>query len=459
MNSPHLKRTLLIILSLVWLQRVVRYSIRAFWIGAAVYLMAWGINELFGWIPNSSTWLVLGIISSAVIMIGIFYPWPRLSRLAWDLDRHFELKEQVSASLEALEAVTSGPLAKLLVEEVEVLLTKSIARVAKRGWFLSREILSSMIVGVLVWLVFWGNLAPFPQSITQTPLGILPPLGEDPTFGQIFPSGIPALEPMQPSTENGEPGSSTGQGSSGDGTGDGDSLATSLSRLKSLMSKLGEMLGQNIMTYEIGQELQRGNLTSAAEALERLSDRLPHLSNNNKQQLSESIEKIASEAAQAGENLLSDELLEISTALDRGDDLKASASLDNIANTLRQLDALSMTESMGMQSNLEDSTQEMDKSSEGSMQAGVSSGDRMRGEPEPFIRLQEGQSSVELGEVADRSGLLNPGIPDKDIDATIVQGKYDYISGGDGSVITNMLTPFYYTWIWRDVVSTYFTPH
>jgi hypothetical protein len=447
-----------IIQIIVWSQRGVRLILRAAWTGAAVFLLGWGVDSLWGILPDVRLWTIAGSVVGSISIIRVFLPWPRIARLAWSLDRRMGLKEQISAAWLVVVENSGGQIPELLVQDAANLLTQIRSRIALRGWSLAREFVSLVIVGVLLWLVFWGQAtsSPIQLSIAQTQQ--LPQLGEDPTTEQIFPSGIPGLQAEAPRS----PGDGQ-QSVENQGPGEADTQLARLNALKSALKNLGKRLSQQTVSYGTSQALQQGDLDRAADELEMLADKVPGLSEDAKDQLALSLKEASDEVKQnqqpamQSQHALPGDLQAASKALEEGDDLTVKKSLDLVAEDFRSLsDQISRL--VGLQDNENGDPMTDSENNLGGSGASSAGASRDSAEPLPISRLQGENDTLEIGEFGDQSGFLSPGKPTSPEGTSTFGGVYDSMSVGDQSVISSILSPYYYPWMWRDVVSTYFSP-
>lgn len=464
MKTSHLKRQLLLTLFLVWLQRAVRLLIRAAWTGAAGYLVGWGLHSLWGWLPDPRIWLVGGSALGAFSLVGVFLPWPRLSRLAWALDRRLGLREQASTAWQVAQAEATGQVAGLLVEDAVTFLPRVRARIARRGWFLARDLEASVIVALLLGAVFWGSV-PSLSRVRETRGALLPPLGEDPSASEVFPSGIPGLESA--TTPDSQAGGQ-GEGEPGEQPGGGEVDPSHLRAVASALSKMGESLSQQAVTYELGQALQQEDLEGAAQALENLADQLDSLSDATQEQLAEAMQSGSNRLEEIDEQPLSEDLQAAADALRGEDSAAAGEQMDELASSLRTL--AQQAGGLGDDSLSGKGNEADQEQAEGSGSgagagagAGLGTGERETGEAEPLPRLQgEGEilelSDSELDSGEDQSGLLRPGTPSDEGGMFTARGTHDVVEAGDASLISSVLTPYHYSWRWRDVVSAYFSP-
>ena len=462
MSYPRLQRRLHILLFFLWFQRALRLAIRIIWTGMAGYLIGWGINSIWGWLPDPRMWIALGITFASFSVIGIVFPIPQLSRITWQMDRRFTLDEQVSTAWQISQRQDHSSIAGLLVVDTIKLMPDIFKRIIFRGWFIGRDIISLLIVLVLFWLVFWNDFTVTPIELPEAQAELLPALGEDPSSRDIFPSGIPGLRPEEsPNTDM------SGQPISGDEndnllSGDSD-LAGDGGDLEGPLTALGERFSQQAVSYEVGQALQRGDFNKAADEIETLSDQVAQLSEESKQELSEAMKKASEDIDQTSgdiEEPIARNLAAASNALDVGSDSGAQKEMDQIASELRDLSKAKASQIAGqtIQGGVE--TEGIEEGlGQGGSEGGTSAGAREIGKAESFTRLAGEGETLELGEVSDLAGLLKPGIDRRDRGTDVTRGSLGSNTPGDSEVIDSILTPYYFSWEWRYVVATYFTPH
>lgn len=457
MNIADLYFQLSVTLLLVWMQRAVRLFIRAIWMGAAAYLSVWVAHVYWGFFPNPKTWLAAGMILATPSLVGIILPWPRLSRLAWALDRRLGLREQISAAWETAQTSASGQVPAALLADATGLLEQAQVRILRRGWFLGRDLLSGLIVATLFLLFSWANLGHSLPDLPGAGAVRLPALGEDPRAEQVFPSGLPGL--VQPPPASALPGQSAADNPGAeDRLTEGDLSASQVAELTQALQDLGAALSQNAATYDAGQDLQSGDLDRSAEGLERLADQLDQLGGETREQVAEALQETAGQIPPAGQPEplpLAEDLQAAGEALAGGDSLNASESLDQAAAGLRDLAGQMAAQAGSPLSAGSGGEQAGDR--RGAL-SDLAQGDSRRGEPEPFTRFSEEGEAFELSGSSDRSGLLSPGEPGSEVEDLPARGAYNFTAPGDSDPISTVLTPYYYSWIWRDVVSTYFTP-
>jgi len=442
---PTLTSSLYRLRALLLTQRTLRLLLRAGWTGFAGYLIGWGINDLYGVLPDSRLWLALGLALTLPSLLSIFRPL-RMSHLAWNLDRRFELREQLSAAWQTSQQSESNRLTFLLVEDANTLLPAQRARILRKGWFLSRDLLAALIV---VALFFTVNIFTAANTTLVVPYSSpldLPPLAEAPTYDDLFPSGIPGL------TQS--PGNDPGQS---------DPITPDqASNLNDILSELGDALGENPETAPTGEALQQGDLEEAAAEIERLADELDSLPEEARENAQDALQHAAEQAEQSGQDDLADALQQAADGLDAptANNLEAAEALDDLAGEFRKLE--DQFASMGQGGDQEPTTEPSEgeqqaNNSEGGSAAGTGNGSE--GQTEPIDRIEGEGQTVEIEGDDTPSGLLIPG----DTSGTPISGDGGtvIIGGGgpeDTSPINSILTPYNFPWRWRDVVSKYFSP-
>lgn len=462
MSIPNFKQRLNLLLVLLWIQRALRLSLRIIWTAMAGYLLGWGINSLWGWLPDSRTWMVLGLLFASFSLIGIFFPVPRLSRMTWKLDRRLNLQEQVTTAWQVFQKKDNRQVPNLLIYETMQLFPDIMKRVAGRGWFLGRDLLSMLIVLILFWLVFWGDLDVVPIELPETQVDLLPVLGEDPSAEDVFPSGIPGLKPPE-SASTDFPGHPTAGIDEENQVLGGADFSSDMSKIEESLKRLGTRLSQQAISYDVGQALKKGELDQAANEIERLADQVDQLSDDAKKELSNAMKTTSYEIRELSTNQqepLSRDLGAASAALDEGSDSEAKKELDQFANSLRDLSAAQASQESG--NSLTEGTDQagLEKGiGPGGGEGGTGASSRERGESQVMERLSGEGETLELGQVSDQEGLLRPAVDLSDRGTDIARGSLSSNIPGDSEVVDSLLAPYYFSWKWRNVVSTYFSPH
>jgi hypothetical protein len=445
-----LRPGLIRIRNLVIAQRTVRLLVRAAWLGLAGFLVAWGLNALYGWFPDQRHWTAAAVLFAAPPLVAAFRPL-RLGRLAWRMDRLLGLQEQVTTALRVDEVgADQTPVARTLVDEVSARSPLLHTRIAGRGWNLGRDLEALAVVVLLLGTIILSYRTGIQFSPSLADPAGLPALDRPPGFSDVFPSGIPGLTAGAPGGVEGN----TGPGAPGPGE-------EALNDLDNILSDLGESLSEHPETADIGEALQNGDLEGAAAAIERTADDVDLLPEDARQNLQESLQQAAQQAEEAGAEDLAEDLQAAAQALDNVDPNNplAADALDELADSLRDLgEAFASMGQPGEQDG--GGAQEGPEVGSSAGESGSGSGAGVQGLPEPLSRLEgEGEDfSIEGGD--DPSGLLQPaGSPGTPVTTT---GGEAASGGGTApgttGPINSVLTPYSFPWNWRDVVSDYFSP-
>lgn len=422
------------LLLLAWLQRAVRLFLRAAWLMVGGYLIALGSNQLWGWLPDSRTWLLAGGVPGLLALLAVFFPWPRTARLAWRLDRTYGLQEQVSTAWEVSHHEPVKPLELLLIEDAAVLLPPIIRRVWWRGWNLLSDVVSFIIVIALAAIMLGADWAITPLSPFEVEAARLPAPEQDPQAEDVFPSGIPGVEVPAAANNSKE-------------AGEGQGLAARSAAADAALRDLGDALSQQPASFDAGQSLQQGDLQGAADELEFLADHLDDLSRETQEELASAFEESGQDIAEDGfpeEQQLAGDMQQLADQIRETADLTAREQMDEVAQDLRELsEAVLETES--------------DNAVAGAGPPTAGGPDERAGDPQPFERIRGEGETISLGSENDSSGLLRPGSY-REAGTAVAGGAYDYQASNNSAVVSDILTPYQYPWILRHVVSEYFTP-
>ncbi len=441
---PDLKSSLPQLRAILLTQRTLRLLLRAAWTGCVGYLIAWGINDLYGTVPDFRAWVAFGLLLALPSLLALFRPL-RMTSLAWNLDRRFELREQLSTAWQTTQQPEQTRISTLLLTDAETLLPPQRARILRRGWFLARDLTALLVVAALLFTInaFTQANTPYAPAPLRPSLD-LPPLAEAPTYDDLFPSGIPGLtEPPATDPNPSEP-----------------LTPDQASTLDDLLSELGETLSENPETAPAGEALQQGDLAEAASEIERLADELDSLPEEARQNAQDAFQRAAEQAEQAGQEDLAEALQQAANGMTAPDsnNLEAAEALDDLAGEFRQLE--NQFASIGQAGDQDPATAPSANDQPGDNQGGTAAGTGTGGEgqPEPLERLEgEGQTTEIEGDDTP-SGLLAPGEatgdPTPGGGPIIASGEEQ----GDTTLIESILTPYTYFWRWRDVVSKYFSP-
>ena len=114
-NSERLIKQLVELYSLVHIQQSLRLALRSFWLGMTGILVGWGVNALWGWLPNPLTWILIGLAFALVPILMIWGAlYPVLFALnpnpgwVWRMDRTLGLREQFSTAWEVAQQKQTG---------------------------------------------------------------------------------------------------------------------------------------------------------------------------------------------------------------------------------------------------------------------------------------------------------------------------------------------------------------
>ncbi len=464
-NTDRLKRQLQKIYVLTNLQRAARLGLRATWLGAAGMMLGWGVNALWGWLPNPLSWILIGLIF-ALFPFGAFLArLTRPSKWIGKIDESLGLREQLTTAWEiaarsgrgttagnasTAQAGQDGTVGDLLVADALNILPQVRSRALQPGLFHEIDLAAAMILTVLSCALLASLLfkpqpatAQQPQTIPLTALTPAPDQQQAPQSGQ---------QPAQSGQQSGaggqgqqgqagnDRGGSTGGQSTGNSTGSsGDASNPDMNALSDALSQMGSELSKQAGTYSLGQSLKNMDLNGAAKALEDLGNNLNNLSPESQNNLSQAMQDGAdalANSAGAGEQSLSNDLGNAASALS-GANQDANGALGQVANDLRQL-AQGMQASQGKGS---------------SAGSGTSSG---TGNPEPLSRLpnENGDFSLPV-DGSPQSGLLSPSQPDSTGTDT-ASGSLDSTYQAGGNVSQAPVLPNSFSWKWRNVVSQYF---
>ncbi len=427
---------MLLVQLLVWLQRAVRLLLRGCWLGVGELLGYWGLSRLIG-VPLDFRYATAWIVLIALItLVSIFFPWPRFERLTWSMDRRLGSKEQLTTAWQVVRKREDGEIPDLLIGDAAKLLGPIWLHLTWRGWRLGRDLLAALVVVLLFSVVYFAQQAPAQVHLSTDEIALLPPTGEDPKALDIFPSGILGLD---------EPpiGSTAMQ----------QSLSPEqLNSLRTTLQDLGKELAQNVMTYDLGQSLQQQDFNQAASNFEELSSTLPTLSQ-------ESLKQIGSALENAGDNLSEDRVqplaLDMQSAasdLESENNQAAGDQMDALAQDMRDLNE--MLAAAGNQG-VGDKMSSGDKPGAGEG-AGVSDSVRSQGQTQPLERIEGGDQVVQLGEFGPGEDQVLPGQQNQGTGGPSSGDTLSRLESRDIDFSNSFLTPYSYSWIWRNVVSEYF---
>lgn len=430
-----LRRKMLLIWAILWVQRTLRLLLRASWMGLAGFVLAWAVNERWGLFPQERQRLVMASFFAVPFLLSALVTRPRLHRLSWRMDRYYALQEQMSGAWQVVLDRDNSRVAQALLAEATVSLNKVRNRILLWGWHVTKDLLSLMLTCFVFWLLFLQPEPPPPMEIPPYNVSEIPQLGSDPTADDIFPAGIPGV------TERDQ----------GAGEQEADLYSPS-ETLERALQGLGEELSDRAISYDAGQAMQRGDLRGAAQGLEALGDQMRDVSSETLQEMADEFER-AAQRIQASElpqeRRLAETLAEVAESLGAEQAGQAQESLDAAAQVMRDLDDQLLAN--------------VGNSDDGSSRfgAGVLAdqlvSERIQSELEAFQRLQGVGESFDLGAGEEQSGGLTSASSD-DAGGPQVGGAYNLILTGDEADTPQPLVPYHYWRVWRGVVSTYFSP-
>jgi hypothetical protein len=446
MNDKLFERQLLLLWFLVWLQRAIRLALRATWLAGGGFLLAWAAHELWGWLPDPRTWLAVAALPALVFIAGIFFPWPNAGRLAWRIDRTFDLREQLSAAWQVMHQQSAGAIAELLVADVRALLPAVRTRVLKRGWFLAGDVVSTIVIVVLFALILRGRSTAAPPDVPPVHQAAIPALPDEPSADEILPLGIPGLEPVASSPSGQErPGSNSEQ----------TEQPVALSDdMRAALNNLGQQLSQLAVSYEAGQALQQGDLQAAAQELEELTNQLDQLARITMEDLAKAFDEAAQQLQQMNEpgaKQLSESMQASANALGQSDKPAASQALAQTASDLRMLGSQMAGDGTG-------DTDQPGSGTSDDPTGSSSAVSRENGEQQPLARIFGEEGIFDLFDQNDLPGVLSPG-SGTGAGNSASGSAIDRILVADDSVNPSILIPYRFYWKWRYVVSGYFSPH
>ncbi len=402
-------------------QRLVRFLLRGLWLGMAAGLAAWGLDRLFGWQLQSVftprvLWLALPLAVAAALL-----PWPDRKRLAWRLDRRLDLKEQVTTALQTVQSPQVSPVGALLVEDAGRLIRAASRRAALYGWRLLPDLLSLLVMVILALLA--GQSRAFPQGLELPSAAAvpLPPLGQDARASDIFPGGIPGLRNA----------SNTSQAR-------GSYTPEDLDQLRQSLEALGKDLAGQSATYDLGKALQENRLEDAARSMEELAGRLSNLSAESQSRVADALTRAAQNLAGSSLKSLADQLRQAAESIQHGRARDASESLEKLARELR---------------NLSHSQSQQVRAGPGAS-IGPGGGRGLNGASQPFQRLVGGQGEPVV--LAEPHPYLSPVQGQVSSEETL-SAPSDRPESQASDFPGAFLVPYSYPWMWRDVVSQYFS--
>ena len=415
---------------LVLIQHAVRLILRAVWLGGAVYLLCWGIHAWWGVLPDPAIWIGLSSLVGLLTLLTIFFKRKRMEDFLWRADRLFSQKEQLSTAYQAAVKkhgdTGSGEVTTALISDAAKLIPAITRRVLARGWRLRNDLEAAIIVGLLILVVYISGLEALSTSNFGSELGLIPAAGSDPSFGDVFPSGIPG------DTRGGDIGAAgeAGEGEDGPVSDQPWMTASALDRLFQVFSEMGAQLKDTPPSADLGRALELGDLLEASNQLGELSENIDRLTGDTRRILAEAFAYGARELYLSEFDQITGPLGSAADALENKTEPEMGVALDQLA---------AMFEALAAQLQGEVTAQQQ--------------------APEPISERIAGEGEdLELTAPEDISDLL------------VAPGRGEAGSGealGEAVSLTEMgtestgeveLSQFNYLWANKDVVSTYFSP-
>jgi hypothetical protein len=413
---------------IVLIQHATRQILRAAWLGGAVYLFCWGANSLWGVLPNSGYWILFAVLVGFVTLLSIFFKRMKMEDFLWRVDRLFSQNEQISTAYQtARDNEEIDEIRNSLFADAAKLIPVIIRRVIDRGWRLRNDVEATIIILMLLMIVYLSGMESFTAAVSGGGLGLLPGAGSDPSFSDVFPSGIP-----------------------GDTSGDHPQVAGldtraggqepvfeaqmedpgSLDRMYRVFREMGQQLKDNPSTTDLGMALEDGDFIDAATQIRDLSENLDRLTATSRSDLAEAFsygvrELYLSEYAQITEPLGG-----AASALFGGALTEIGRELDRVAEMFEALATQLQGDVYALQPNVE-----------------------------PITRRVEGEGDdLELNTPEDVSDLLvapGSGAPGFGGEAGDVINLIGTVTESSGEFELNS---YNFAWEDKNVVSSYFSP-
>jgi hypothetical protein len=413
-----------------WLWRLLRLSLRSFWIAAAVAASGWLASRAAGWPVPLLAWLAGGF-ALFMLLLSITALWPlSLRQIAQRVDGTFGLADRMVTAHEIARRAPRNYVEARLIENSQRQLARVRARLlrAPRVPWVDLELCLLAILGLYACFLLSGPPAPLSAEI--------PP----PAFEPLAPLSGPVEVPLP-----GAPPELSGSAAAPAPGGQPIDPAAAQQALEAL----AEALGQQSITQAAGDALGQGNAEQAAEALRELADQADGLSEAAREALADSLRQAAEDTANASPEI-AQEILESANALEYGN---ATGALEDLAQLVEDLDA-------ARQGGLAQEEEQPGAGSGAGQGAGSGSGGTTGRETQPegsTERLQGESEVVDLPEdEATGDSVLQPPRPDSEAsEQRSTPYTHTGASGSGGSPGTD---PLSFPWRLRDVVQKYFSP-
>ncbi|MEN8240327.1 MAG: hypothetical protein ABFS17_00265 [Chloroflexota bacterium] len=315
-------------------QKAIRLLVRSAWISGAVYIFCWGINTFSGQLDNPDYWLLISAAAGLISLLTLLVKPVKFSDFLWRVDRKLELQEQISTSYQVSESekevsFTQNELNTALLQETAILLPELIRRVLKKGWRLRNDLEALVVVVLLLATINLSGLDLFDSVVTGSEISLLPGLGSEPGFLDVFPSGIPGQSPI-----------SRTAALQAETVAGGDLVEFTPEENEKIMEALkhvGEGLLNNTATAGFGTALTKGNLSKAAKQLDLISENAGRLSTNTHLLVADQFNGLVRELYLSKYQSITDVFSAATEALENGEVEQIKRSLGEVAELLRNL--------------------------------------------------------------------------------------------------------------------------
>lgn len=313
-------------------QKITKMVLRAAWVGGAIYLFCWGVNRLWGWLPNQAVWFWLAGVSAALILGSAFLQRAPSKGFVWRLDRGYRLQEQAYTAYEIIEQEKSE--GKPHPETQELLQSDQLARLpfirrelVDKGWRIKGEFEATIIVLILLAIVYLLSIEDIGRFPQEQSFGLIPSLGRDPSAAEVLSDNIPGeLEDRAGGNvipeELADSANAICQGNWND--------------VVDTFVDLGEVLGQQPSTFDVGQSLQEQDFTQAADAFGNLAEDVNDLSPESREGLAQAFLDTAIRLQSINRPELSTYFQNVSAALFAGDRAVMAEGLDGLVSLMEQ---------------------------------------------------------------------------------------------------------------------------
>lgn len=407
----------------VLVQRGMKLILRSAWLGGAAYILCWGVNSFWGWLPNQRAWIFIALAISLITLGTIFFSPVTKKTFVWRLDRLFNTKEQLSTAYE--QALAGGEQNdEILTERLENLLWADAAsqipsirrRIIDKGWSLKGEVESGLIVLILLLIIYLVSITSITTIMPQTLVDLLPIPIADPVASDIFPSGFPG--------DTSEVANATVPNFEASIEQEGLNGKSQLGSAIEIFAALGDRLTEEASTRELGIALQKQEFGHAASEFDVLAENVDLLSGETKTKFSEALLQTYEELDEINHEF-APSFADAAEAMGGKSEIKMGEQLDQLSQLMDQMAALL---------------------SNGSLSGGAT-------------LFEHGVQPMELDTPTSYSeeGLSAPTSTSSDIGA-IQDETVDYLIPADDVIYDNVWIPYSVSWENTDVVSEYFSP-